>query len=187
MKNTLRYHSRKIGKHWGLRAMASSLFLGFILASATSVASDDVKKVDSAVKSGMDETALESLHQSLKNREKELNERLAKLEKQEEAFKSQNQLVTSQVSAYQKEIERLRAENKRLQKKKVEKNVSLSKVYEKMDPKKAAKILDGLNVSLSVQILSDLNPSKAAEILGRMSSQKAKSATEALMRAPASQ
>lgn len=55
-------------------------------------------------------------------------------------------------------------------------------VYEKMDPKKAAKILDEMEISLSTQIIGDMNQSRAAEILAKMSPERARQITERPLR-----
>ena len=52
------------------------------------------------------------------------------------------------------------------------------KIYEKMDAKQAAKILNDMNIHLASRILKTMKPVTAAEILGKMSSEKARKITE---------
>ena len=75
----------------------------------------------------------------------------------------------------QKEIHRLKTEMSRLRDERAE-NYKI--IYEKMEPKRAAKILDEMDTGLAWQILSGMNRERAAEILGAMSSEKARLITE---------
>ncbi len=51
-------------------------------------------------------------------------------------------------------------------------------LYEKMEPKQAAKILNDLDINLAGQILGGMKNDKAAEILAKMTSERAKLLTE---------
>jgi flagellar motility protein MotE (MotC chaperone) len=61
-------------------------------------------------------------------------------------------------------------------------------VYEKMEAKRAAKILDEMDLTLSSQILGGMRGERAAEILSQMSPDKARLITERYLgkRTPAS-
>jgi flagellar motility protein MotE (MotC chaperone) len=51
-------------------------------------------------------------------------------------------------------------------------------IYEKMEPKQAAKVLESTDVKLATQIITQMKPQKAAEVLAKMSSERAKLITE---------
>ncbi len=56
--------------------------------------------------------------------------------------------------------------------------VQLRDVYEKMDPKRAGKILDEMNVDLATEIVRGMKRERAADILARMSTEKARKISE---------
>ena len=55
---------------------------------------------------------------------------------------------------------------------------SFKAMYEKMDSKKAAKVLEEMDVNLANQILTGMKQDKAAEIMSKMSTATAKAITE---------
>ncbi len=72
-------------------------------------------------------------------------------------------------------IETLLAEKSAQEKKKIE---SLGKIYEKMDPEKAAFAISGLNEKLATDLLASMKVKAAAKILDRLNKQKAAQLSE---------
>jgi len=59
-----------------------------------------------------------------------------------------------------------------------EKKKQFLSIYEKMEPKQAAKILEGLDRNLASEIFSEMKVQRGAEILGKMNAETAKEITE---------
>ena len=58
---------------------------------------------------------------------------------------------------------------------------AFGQIYEKMESKKASKILDEMDVNLATRILSSMKQDKAADVMGKMSAERARSITEKFM------
>ena len=56
--------------------------------------------------------------------------------------------------------------------------LAFKSVYEKMEAKKAAKVLEEMDITLANQILTDMKQERAADILGKMPAEKARLITE---------
>lgn len=130
------------------------------------------------------EKALESREMALKDQlarhEKNLDALKAEFEKEkkalQEALRKSEEEWRIRLAQKEKELKNQSAELQALQAKKIE---GMSQLYEKMEPKSAAKILEDMDVRLSVQILSKVKPQQAAEILSKMNAEKARMLTEA--------
>ena len=136
--------------------------LGFTSASAT-------EKVSPGV---------DSLQVALQGREQQLNDREKELQAKERALADKEQLLIQQNAEHEKLIQNLKEKVGESEKKQKMSDATFIQIYEKMDPKKAAHILDELEVDLAVNILRSLRPSIAAEVLGNMSSKRAKISTK---------
>lgn len=60
----------------------------------------------------------------------------------------------------------------------IEKKNQFLSIYEKMEPKKAAKIIETLDRKLASEVVSEMKAPRAAEILGKVSAEVAKEITE---------
>lgn len=60
----------------------------------------------------------------------------------------------------------------------IEKKKQFLSIYEKMEPKKAAKIIETLDRKLASEVVSEMKAPRAAEILGKVSAEVAKEITE---------
>ena len=90
------------------------------------------------------------------------------LNKNEASFKEKLAKKDSEISALQKELHTWKDARAEL----------FRGLYEKMDSKKAAKILEAMDTDLSNKILAGMKQDKAAEIMSKMAPDKAKVITE---------
>ncbi|NBV49615.1 hypothetical protein EBR78_00195 [bacterium] len=111
--------------------------------------------------------------------EKILKERQDKEAIQKKQAEEQAQVLVQkykkQIEEKDSEIKKLKADLDELKSKNME---SIIGIYEKMDPKQAAKILGELEVKQAARITLQMKPQRAAEVLGKMSPEKARSITE---------
>jgi flagellar motility protein MotE (MotC chaperone) len=102
-----------------------------------------------------------------------LKERTKTLEKQEMELKTLKAEVDKKLS----ELEKVRAEVSRLLERKTEQEAvkvkSLSKIYEKMDPSKAASTIVGLDLELAVEILQNMKVKAAGRVLDNLDAKTA--------------
>lgn len=106
---------------------------------------------------------LEQREQSLRHREIELKTLTSEVEeKLEELARNRSQMQELFDQASEEEANRLR---------------KLSKMYGKMEPNRAARLLADLEEDLAVDILSGMKSKSAGEILGRMERGKAQDLT----------
>ncbi len=108
------------------------------------------------------------------DKEKELADR-------ERAIEEKEKFLTQQLEKYEKTFKELKAQIAQLEAQQNETDGETKRLYEKMEPKKAAKILDVMEPTQAASVLSSLIPNRAAEILGLMSVEKAKILTEKLL------
>lgn len=111
---------------------------------------------------------LAAREEAIRKKEQELNEREALLNEQ---VKRYDRLLNERAAQSAQRERTIASENSKNE---------VSMVYEKMDPKKAAKILENLDVSYTSQILKSMKQDRAADILSRISAGKAKLITERL-------
>lgn len=102
-----------------------------------------------------------------------------KLEKKEKEYQA---TLADKERNYKTEIASLEKQNKELkaqqEKTAQQRSETYHLIYEKMDSKKAAKILDEMEVSTATSILENVKQEKAADILSKMSSERARLITE---------
>lgn len=83
--------------------------------------------------------------------------------------------LSSMIKEKKIEIEKITKKNEEQQ---IERRSQFLSIYEKMEPKRAAKILENIERKIASEIISEMRPQRAAEILGKMSPDTAKEITE---------
>lgn len=134
--------------------------------------------------SGKKEAEFQELHElrrALQTREKSLVGRESVLQKREADIKDRELILQQQVARYEKIISDLNKKLKSARKYEAEQVDAVKGIYEKMDPKKAAKVLDKMDTSSVATLLSDMRKEQAAEILGKMTSANAKQVSERML------
>jgi len=94
----------------------------------------------------------------------------------QDTFRKTEEDLRKKLEQTQRELKSQESELQSLRGKKIEGIVQL---YEKMEPKSAAKILGDMDARLSAKVLSQVKPQRAAEILSKMNPDKARLITEA--------
>jgi flagellar motility protein MotE (MotC chaperone) len=125
--------------------------------------------------------SVEAISKQLDDRAKALDKREADLKKRERELGEKQGVMTTQIARYEKEIESQRARLKHLETLEDTRTEEFRHVYERMDPKKAAKILGDLDVGMAGRIISGMKQEHAAEILSEMASYKARLITEKIL------
>jgi len=125
--------------------------------------------------------ALESLQQSIQEKEKSLETREEALTHREQMLADKEKILAEQIDRYEKVIVELRSKVAVSDSAKEAKVSSFRKVYEKIEPKKSAKILDEMEIGLASQIIGGMQGDKAAELLGQMSPERARVLTEKII------
>jgi flagellar motility protein MotE (MotC chaperone) len=120
----------------------------------------------------------DTLQQSLREKSKQLQERELRLAKRESDLNEKERILGQQMARYERIIKDLKGKVTELDLLKDERLTQFRQVYEKMDPKKAAKIVEEMNGDLAVEILEGMKGDRAADILGHMAPGKAKLLTE---------
>lgn len=121
---------------------------------------------------------LQELHAKLKERAKALDTREAEIQAKETELKDKQEFLQQQLGKYEATLGKLRQELKSLEAARDEKVSAFRQVYEKMESKKAARILDELDSELASRILAGMKQQQAAEILGKMDPEKARRITK---------
>jgi len=127
---------------------------------------------------GNESAAIASLHKSLQMKERELKQKEEALGRQERALAEKEKILAQQMDRYEKIIRELKNKAGELEGIKDARLESFRTVYEKMDPKKASKILEEMDVGMAAGIIGGMKGDRAAEILSNMSSEKARMVTE---------
>jgi flagellar motility protein MotE (MotC chaperone) len=110
---------------------------------------------------------------SLQEEKEKIEEREKKLDRKEIELKTQAREVDKklqEIRAQRKFLEELLAERGEARKKKIR---SLSKIFEKMDPGKAALILNNLEDDLAIGVLEGMRAKSAGKLLSRLKTEKA--------------
>lgn len=130
------------------------------------------------VEPGLAASSVEAREAEISRREREVNEREKVLQEQ----LSRSEKVMEELQNKRRELESLRAAQKNtLQEFEALKNKQAEHfvlIYDKMEPKKAARIMDDMGQKLASSILAAIRPDRAAEILSRMQSDRARLLTE---------
>jgi flagellar motility protein MotE (MotC chaperone) len=124
------------------------------------------------------EQDITQLHTVLKDREKKITEREAALQGKERELNEKQQFLEQQLGKYEATVAKLRQEVKNLASSRDEKVSAFRMVYEKMEAKKAARILNDLDTALAGRVLSGMRQQHAADILAKMEPEKARQITK---------
>lgn len=174
---------------WVIKGVAGRLSLCFLslsiamtgwlayelgLTSYTKGAASDALKVEP----GSADPSVETRETVISRREREVNEREKVLKEQ----LARSEKVIEELQKKRGELEGLRvAQKNTLQEFEALKNKQAEhfvQIYDKMEPKKAARIIDGMEIGLASSILASIRQDRAAEILSRMQSDRARLLTE---------
>ena len=125
----------------------------------------NVSKLEVPVAVGEDKSGEEKKREeALLLREKEIGDR--------------EKLLNEKAAEYEKALADMRQKTQELDAEQAKKLDRLREVYEKMESKRAAAILNDLDVQLTSQILGKMKESRAADILEKMDAEKARLVTE---------
>lgn len=124
------------------------------------------------------EKDLREMLAALKDRDKRLADREAQIETKERDLKEKQTFLQQQLGKYEATLAKLRLELKSLEETKEGKIAAFRQVYEKMEAKKAARILDDMDPDLTSKILAGMKQQQAAEILAKMDPEKARRITK---------
>lgn len=116
---------------------------------------------------------LAKLADSLKERERKLDEREAALKKEEqrlEALRKETEQNLGKIELRLKEMQTISGEAAQKHKQDLTKWVN---IYQGMAPEKAGPIIEGLASPFALELLSSMEPKKAGKILGNISAEKA--------------
>ncbi len=125
--------------------------------------------------------SLESLQQSIEEKQRAFESREEALSHREQVLVDKEKLLNAQIDRYEKVISELRSRVSDSDTAKEAKLGSFRKVYEQMEPKKSAKILNEMELGLATQIISGMIGARAAEILGMMAPERARLLTERIL------
>lgn len=123
----------------------------------------------------------DSLAKVLSESKKAIAEREVALAARDGQLAEREALVQRQMDRYEGVIQKLRTEIDTLKKELSDRQDAFRSVYSKMEPKKAARILDEMDVPLATRILTALKQTQAAEILSQMSPGKAREVTASVL------
>lgn len=118
------------------------------------------------------------IHRTLEAREKALNERDQELTRRERLLIDKESLLKEQLGRYEVVIEELRKKVRQVEEQDNRRVESFRQIYAQMEPKRAAKILNDMDLDMTGRILSSLKEEKSAQILGRMAPARAREITE---------
>ncbi len=121
------------------------------------------------------------LFNQLRVKEKSLAEREAALDLKTRDLEDRQKIMKEQLGKYENVIGKLRFDLKSLESSRKDKVMAFQQVYEKMEPKKAARILDDLDPELVVKVLTGMRQQQVAEILSKMDPDKARRITKKLL------
>lgn len=121
------------------------------------------------------------LFNQLREKEKSLAAREAALEVKLRDLDDRQKIMKEQLGKYENVIGKLRFDLKSLESSRKDKVLAFQQVYEKMEPKKAARILDDLDSDLVVKVLTGMRQQQVAEILSKMDPEKARRITKKLL------
>lgn len=110
---------------------------------------------------------------SLKKERSELQNKEKKVKRREKELKLLSEEVENKLQklkALRQEVQNLLAEKKKVEKKRVKR---LSRIYQTMDPEKAAPALTSVELDLAVAIISKMRSGTAGDILNNMDKKKA--------------
>jgi len=114
----------------------------------------------------------------LDTREKSLKTREETVSRKQRELEDKEKLLTQQIARYEKIIQELTGRVSELENLRADKSDTFRGVFEKMDAKKASKILEDMDPKLAAAVVSSLKRDRAGEILSSMEPEKARAITE---------
>src|SRR5690606_26306028 len=114
-------------------------------------------------------SGLESLKRSLDQRAKALDGKELELNRRERELNEKETLLARQLERYEKRFTEMRQIASRTDVSRRNPEETFRKIYEKMDARKIARVLEAADIDLVGEVLAEMRPQMAAEILGRMS------------------
>ncbi|MEZ4750111.1 MAG: hypothetical protein R3B54_05625 [Bdellovibrionota bacterium] len=124
---------------------------------------------------------LHRLRKSLQTRERALTGRENVVERKEKEVQEKERILQVQIARYEKIIKDLNQKLAGARRYEEERVAALKSIYERMEPKRAAKVLNKMDTESVASLLADMRKEQAAEILGRMTSNHAKEVSERLL------
>lgn len=121
---------------------------------------------------------IESLHRSLGERTRALDQKEAELTRRERTIADKEAVFAQQVDRYEKRISELKSRVARMEATNSTQVEGYRKLYEKMDPKRSAAILEEMEPELVAEILGEMRPQISVEILSRLPPKKVRLLTE---------
>jgi flagellar motility protein MotE (MotC chaperone) len=150
-----------------LTAVWLSIELGFLTPSAFT---QDTTPVSATVD-------FDKIKKQISEKESKLQKREQAIETKERELSDRENLVRQQLDGYEKKIQELKTEISGLKKNQEEKNIGMVQVFEKMEPKRSAKILDEMDLETATKLIISMKQQRAAEILSSMQPSRAKAIT----------
>lgn len=134
--------------------------------------------VPGAVASEKPDAGTDKRAQFVQEKEKQNLQKENDLKRREAALVEKERLLGQQLGRYEKVIGELRSKVTALETSQNARVDNFRQVYEKMEAKKASKVLDGMEIGLASQIIGGMKNKQAAEILSAMSPERARQITE---------
>lgn len=129
------------------------------------------------------------IRKNFENREKGLRQKEEILSRKEREIADREKLLAQQIARYEKVIQELTGRVGELENLRADKADSFRGVFEKMESKKASKILEEMDPKVAGAVVSSLKKDKAGDILSAMAPEKARAIAEFVLggkRAPSS-
>ena len=121
-----------------------------------------------------------NLYDSLQQKLKSLSAKETDLAEREQSLRERESLLVQEVDQYGRVLRDMKKRVSEMEQICGQKADALKKVYEVMDPKNAAKILNEMEPRFVGQLLTNMRKDRAAEILAKMNPMKARVVTERL-------
>lgn len=122
------------------------------------------------------------LHASIQDQLNDISDQRNVLLMKEKELKTLEEGVDKKIAEVDKKLDELRALKKKIETLLADKTVreqkkiqDLSKIYDKMDPEKAAFAISGMEEELATDLLANMKVKAAAKVLDRLNKQKATS------------
>lgn len=123
---------------------------------------------------------LATLADSLKQKERDLDEREKALKKKEEYLEAIRKETATNLASIKDLYNKLEMKSAQAKQQREKDLAKWRSIYQSMPPEKAGPIIQGLETDLALELLSQMDPKKAAKILSTIQSQKAVELTKKL-------
>jgi flagellar motility protein MotE (MotC chaperone) len=131
-----------------------------------------------ATKEAGDKSVASAVEQAYQERDKALKQRQENLDRREQMLMEKDKILSTQVERYEKIISEYKSRLVEQDAERKSRTDSARQVYEKMEPKRAAKILEQMDLSVATSLIIGMRGEKAAGILSLMSPERARNITE---------